>query len=90
MSDPLGPLRDRFRIRALDEADAMEAALARHDWPTIEQLVHGLAGSAGVFGQAEIGAAAAMLDAGFAQEDRPAPEAIGDLVRLIRARLTYS
>lgn len=63
MTDPLAPLRDRFRARA--RADRIELeALATGDLSSAElrRLVHNLAGTAGTFGFAPLSRAAIEID----------------------------
>jgi len=64
--DPLAPLRIRFRARAAEEATALAEALAGGDAAGIERIAHGLAGAAGLFGFADVGAAAVAVDQDFA------------------------
>lgn len=63
MTDPLAPLRDRFRARALADRAELEA-LAAGD-PTsakLRRLVHNLAGAAGTFGYGPLSQAAIEVD----------------------------
>lgn len=63
MTDPLAPLRDRFRARALADRADLET-LARGD-PTsaeLRRLVHNLAGAAGTFGYGPLSQAAIKVD----------------------------
>lgn len=63
MTDPLAPLRERFRARAV--ADGLELeALSQGDLSSTElrRLVHNLAGAAGTFGYGALSEAAAEVD----------------------------
>jgi HPt (histidine-containing phosphotransfer) domain-containing protein len=83
-SDPLAPLKLRFRDRARADAEALEAALAGADQGRIEALVHGLAGAAGLFGFADIGALARRIDTRFAEGEIPSPAEVEGLIAAIR------
>lgn len=86
-TDPLHALKVAFRARMRGDADALEAALAAGpDWKQIEALAHGLAGSAGIFGEAEVGAAARAIDETFGAGERPVLAEVAALIDLIRAR----
>ena len=65
-NDPLAGLRAEFCVRAAEDRAALAQALARGDQDTLERVAHGLAGSAGLFGFSDIGAAALAMDDGFA------------------------
>ena len=63
MTDPLAPLRDRFRARAMADRAELQA-LADGD-PTsaeLRRLVHNLAGAAGTFGYGPLSQAAIEVD----------------------------
>lgn len=77
--DPLAALRVRFRDRCAEDAVRLRAHLAGQEDADLEPLVHRLAGSAGMFGHAEIGAAAAAIDAVFAKGGRPDRDVVADL-----------
>lgn len=64
--DPLAPLRARFQARAAIEAAALAEALAAGEAAEVERIAHGLAGAAGLFGFADVGAAAIAVDQAFA------------------------
>ena len=84
-SDPLAPLRARFRERARQDARGLEAALAGEpaDFAAIESIAHGLAGMAGMFGHAGLAAAALALDGEFAAGRTPSTEAVRALIATI-------
>jgi HPt (histidine-containing phosphotransfer) domain-containing protein len=63
MTDPLAPLRDRFRARLT--ADRAELDVLSHGDPMSEdlrRLVHNLAGAAGTFGFGPLSRAAMEID----------------------------
>jgi len=64
--DPLAALRAEFCVRATEDRAALAQALAVGDLDRAERVAHGLAGSAGLFGFTDIGAAALAVDDGFA------------------------
>lgn len=64
--DPLTALRAEFCVRAVEDRAALAQALAVGDLDRVERVAHGLAGSAGLFGFTDIGAAALAVDDGFA------------------------
>lgn len=87
--DPLAALKASFRIRTLQDADALDDALSRGDEGRreIERLAHGLAGSAGIFGQQDISVAAATIDICFAEGGVPRAQWVRALSATIRERL---
>ncbi|GLR48685.1 Hpt domain-containing protein [Sphingomonas astaxanthinifaciens] len=86
MDDPMGPLRERFRARAATHAEALDRAVAAQDEAALVALAHKLAGSAAIFGFAELGACASQIDeaaaAGGPTLDLPA---VGQLLAGLRA-----
>lgn len=85
MTDPLVELRGRFVRRAHQDAHALIAALQEQDHTMLEQTVHNLAGAAGVFGFADLGAAARRLDDLYAADERPTSDDIRALAEQARA-----
>ena len=85
--DVLGPLRVMFIERAGQDLTILRRALAVEPPadPALERTVHGLAGSAGLFGHPEIGAAALALDADFAADRPPDREGLETLIQLLEA-----
>jgi len=72
MTDPLEPLRNRFRSRIAD--DRVELARLTASDPAgadMRRLAHNLAGSAGTFGYPALGAAAAEIDDQMADGSPP-------------------
>ncbi len=55
-------LAAEFRASLLTEISAIEAALARHDWPTLQRLAHRLMNSAGVVQDTALYDACAALE----------------------------
>jgi HPt (histidine-containing phosphotransfer) domain-containing protein len=84
-ADPMAPLRARFLTRAEAEVEAMEQALADGDQGTLEKLVHGLAGSAGLFGFKGISEAAVRIDTVYANGETPDADQVRDLIVQVRA-----
>lgn len=80
MTDPLAPLRDRFRARAAADRADLEA-LARGDPSSAElrRLVHNLAGSAGTFGYDALSQAAIEIDDQMASGLPADPASLGRL-----------
>lgn len=76
--DPLAPLRTKFRERTINDAQRLReaAAAGERGRPDAERIVHGLAGSAGMFGFGELGDAAGALDRRFADRDPPSRDEI--------------
>ncbi|RYG13648.1 MAG: Hpt domain-containing protein [Caulobacteraceae bacterium] len=87
-SDPLAPLRARFIQRAIVDGEALNEALEANAMDRVEPLVHGLAGSAGVFGFTEVSSAAIAIDTVFGRGETPPADQVHDLIALIRR--TYS
>lgn len=71
--DRMEQLRARFILRAQDEQAAIATAVAAMDRDEVKRIAHGLSGSAGVFGFAEIGneaqAVEEAVDENAASED---------------------
>lgn len=83
--DPLAPLRARFQARAAIEAAALAQALAAGEAAEVERIAHGLAGAAGLFGFADVGAAAIAVDQAFAA-GRPIDAAkVNRLIKTLQA-----
>lgn len=83
-ADPLAALRARFVERALQDASTLEAALKKDDHQAMEQVAHSLAGAAGVFGFADLGEAARLIDDRYAAGGRPSVQNVRDLVAQAR------
>ena len=65
MTDPqaqMALLRERFLLRARADRAAIMAALDAGDRDRLLRLAHGLAGIAGIFGHADVGARASVLE----------------------------
>jgi len=77
--DPLAALRGRFRDRGAETAARIRVHLAGPEDPELERLVHSLAGAAAMFGHAELGEAALAIDAIYAADGLPTPEALASL-----------
>lgn len=77
----MAEFRARFLARADEDAERIEQALAAGDFAMVRSLSHGLSGTAGIFGFAEIGASAQAveeaIDAGMEEAE----------IRLLATRL---
>lgn len=80
----LAELAARFLVGARDDAVRLEQALLDSDYARIEQLAHGIAGAAGIFGLVDIGAAALAIDDRFANGERPGQDEVEMLIARIR------
>jgi HPt (histidine-containing phosphotransfer) domain-containing protein len=58
----MAALRERFRVRAGTDGECIAAALAERDFDTVRNLAHGLSGSGGVFGFAQVSADAQAVE----------------------------
>jgi HPt (histidine-containing phosphotransfer) domain-containing protein len=80
MSDPLAPLRAKFAARCIEDL-----AVLRSDDTAPEErrrVIHRIAGAAGMFGFAALGALAGRLDDQAAAGEAPDP---GDFAALLAA-----
>lgn len=71
MSDPLAPLRQRFRIRAAHDLARLRVLTGQDPTEELRTLVHNMAGAAGIFGYASLGAAAAAVDESYFEGRTP-------------------
>lgn len=80
-------LRARFRERCSQEVELFRRSLAADTPgdPSVEAAAHKLAGSAAVFGFADIGAAAGDIDAAFAAGRTPSREMLERLIASLAA-----
>jgi len=63
MTDPLAALRERFRARVADDRARLETLAAKGmQGDELRDLVHNLAGTAGMFGFPDVSAAAGEID----------------------------
>jgi CheY-like chemotaxis protein len=83
----LDPLRERFRERAARDLELFRRHLADDDLgaAAVETTAHKLAGSAGIFGFAEIGEAAREVDRTIASGSRPSRQMLETLVDRLAA-----
>lgn len=58
----MAEFRERFLERAAEDAEAIRQALSAGDHATIRTLCHGLSGSAGMFGFADLGMLAEAVE----------------------------
>ncbi|WP_409020874.1 Hpt domain-containing protein [Brevundimonas vesicularis] len=85
MNDALNVLKARFSKRILADADEIVQAMREGDYATLERVIHGLAGAAGLFGYSALSASALAIDAEFGSGNKPSNESFIRLVDLIRA-----
>ncbi len=79
-------LRARFRDRAASSSVALRAAAEAGDLTELVRLAHILAGSAGLFGYPEVGAAAGEVEHAAENGDRPAlARLMSELIILLEA-----
>ncbi len=72
MTDPLAPLRERFRDRVeIDLAQLREMVSGDLASDDLKRLAHNLAGAAGLFGHPELSKAAMAIDDRFAAGETP-------------------
>jgi len=80
MTDPLAPLRARFRARvASDRAELERLAGGDRTSPDLRTLVHNLAGAAGTFGYGPLSTAAMNIDDQMAAGLPADPASLGSL-----------
>ena len=72
MSDPLAPLRERFRARLIDDLERLRGLRASTGKEAeLRVLAHNLAGAAGTFGYPALSAVAVAVDDRHASGQRP-------------------
>lgn len=77
MTDPLAPLRERFRARAAEDLTRLTALVAGDlAAQELQILTHNLAGAAGTFGYGPLSEAAMAIDDRYASDRLPEPEQI--------------
>jgi HPt (histidine-containing phosphotransfer) domain-containing protein len=85
VSDPLAPLRHKFRARAANDLARLRVlALGDLASEELKLLAHNLAGAAGLFGHAALGEAAMAIDDRYAGGDTPDPEQLALLEHRLR------
>lgn len=86
MSDPLAPLRDRFRTRAKSDLQRLQDLAASDPaGDALQRLVHNIAGAAGTFGYASLSEAAMAIDDQFAAGLAPESAQLTLLQQRLRA-----
>ncbi len=71
MTDPLAPLRERFRARSAEDLVRLRALLDSEDTDELRRLAHSIAGAAGTFGFPTLSRAAAIIDDAFVAGHTP-------------------
>lgn len=86
MSDPLAPLRARFRERAAGDLTRLQE-LAAGDLGSepLKMLAHNIAGAAGTFGYPLLSEAAISIDDRFAVGETPDTTQVALLIERLRA-----
>lgn len=84
-SDALAELAARFLANVQDDAARLEAAMLDQDYKTIETVAHSMAGAAGIFGFADIGAAAMAIDTCYADGGLPSETMVAALIETVRS-----
>lgn len=78
-------MRERFRARSGAELAALEDLVAAGDQKGVCRLAHNLAGVGGLFGFAELGEAARVLDEACAAGATPSEAQLADLKAALAA-----
>lgn len=84
MNDRLNALKTQFRERTLANADDLARAVKDQDFKALEQIIHSIAGAAGMFGYAALSERALAIDADFAAGRRPTEQCVTELIGVIR------
>jgi HPt (histidine-containing phosphotransfer) domain-containing protein len=85
VTDPLAPLRERFRLRSAEDVARLRSLLEAGDAGALRRLVHGIAGAAGTFGFPSLSEAAILIDDDYAAGHRPERAAFDRLERELEA-----
>lgn len=82
MTDPLAPLRERFRKRAADDLTRLQVLMTGDPGANeLRTLAHNMAGAAGTFGYAALSAAARAIDDQYVVGRTPTHEQLALLER---------
>ena len=82
MSDPLAPLRERFRKRATDDLARLRLLMTGDlSANELRTLAHNMAGAAGTFGYPALSEAAMAVDDRYVAGGTPTPEQLALLER---------
>lgn len=87
MKPAAGKLLESFRAQSLATLEEMHAAAARHDWPALQRMAHGLKGTAGQIGAMAMSAVAAALEQRLRSGGASRP---ADLARLRETLLEFT
>jgi HPt (histidine-containing phosphotransfer) domain-containing protein len=85
VTDPLAPLRERFRARSAEDLVRLQALLEAADARELRRLVHGIAGAAGTFGFPALSKAAIVIDDAYVSGLTPDTEDFDRLKRELEA-----
>ena len=90
MTDPLAPLRARFRIRAGEDLARLRDLRQADDAAELRRLAHGIAGAAGTFGFRPLSEAAIVVDDDYVAGRTPTPKAFERLDQELAAAAASS
>lgn len=85
MTDPLAPLRGKFRARSAEDLARLRTLLKANDHAELRRLAHGVAGAAGTFGFPALSEAAIVIDDAYTAERTPEPSDFDRLQRELEA-----
>jgi HPt (histidine-containing phosphotransfer) domain-containing protein len=85
VTDPLAPLREKFRLRSVDDLARLKTLLEAKDEVELRRLAHGIAGAAGTFGFPALSEAAVVIDDAYMAGRTPSPGAFDRLQRELEA-----
>ena len=89
MSDPLAPLRDRFRLRCSDDLTRLRGLRADDgDGEALRAMAHNIAGAAGIFGFSALSEAAGAIDDRYADKTQPDDAQFDELERRLAEAAT--
>jgi HPt (histidine-containing phosphotransfer) domain-containing protein len=84
MSDPLAPLRPRFKARCAEDLEKIRA-LSPGDAPALVDICHKLAGVAGSFGARDLSQAASAVEMASLSGAWPEADKLSALITLLEA-----
>lgn len=85
MTDPLAPLRARFRVRAVEDLARLRTLREANDAAELRRLAHSVAGAAGTFGFGALSEAAIVIDDDYVAGRTPQLAALERLERELEA-----
>jgi HPt (histidine-containing phosphotransfer) domain-containing protein len=85
VTDPLAPLRAKFRVRATEDLARLRTLRGANDADELRRLAHSVAGAAGTFGFAALSEAAIVIDDDYVAGRTPKPAAFERLEHELEA-----